>query len=145
MSTEAGICFNFRDRVLPSSLVRALAESGWGCDLDGTIGLLSSDSFNDGEWETVACKDLSHLLRWAEPFDTVAGGLGFLIVHRASGIGGTMVMDQSRNSLSWGISVNIPHIDSDRMLVDFSKCLSLVWPAIKLANLNVVSIDMHVE
>ena len=145
MSTDVSITLNFNKKIRPSSFVQALADTGWGCDLDGTVGILSFPDDNASDWECIPCKDLSKLRSRATSWDDIDSGFGLAVVHVHTGIGGPMTTGKERNSLYWGVSVNIPHINGGRMLIDVSKCLAAIWPALQLAELMVLSIDMRIE
>lgn len=145
MSAEVEIRIYFKNEISPSLLVERFLNTGWDVDLDGSLSLLAPKDFDSGDWETIQNQDISHLLKWSKTIDRKRGGFGFLIVHRASGIGGTMIMDVDRKILAWGVSVNIPHLLNERMLVDFSQCLSVIWPAVNCGEIIVNRFEMFLE
>lgn len=145
MSTEANICVRLQEALVPSVFIKALTDSGWGKDLDGSVSILSPNHFETGDWEILSGLQISDILQWVGTLDNVQGGFGLLLVHQPTEIGGTLSISRDRLALDWGISVNIPHISSERILVDFSKCITLLWPAICAAHLRVRRIEMYSE
>lgn len=145
MGTEAYIDIALHTPVTPSLFVHALLESGWGMDLDGSVSLLGTAGYANGEWEFIPNANASYILKWAKSLDDAHGGWGILLVHQTTGVGGTLVFDDARTSFAFGISVNIPHLLDDRRLVDFSLCMRALWPAVCVANLEIDTIDMHIE
>lgn len=143
MSVDVEIRVSFSEEIVPSALLAGLIQTGWGLDLDGSLSILEPVSDGDADWEVVVGEDVSYLLQWAEGMDVLPGQFGFLVVHRPSEIGGVMIVDADRRSLMWGISVNIPRLFDERRLIDFSKCLEILWPALDSERFRVSEWSMH--
>lgn len=135
MEDNSVIHIEFCHVIAPSNLVRALIDTGWGAGSDGTISVLAPTFFGlTRVWTKLDNPGTSPLLKWAEAHDKGRRGLRFALTHKPSEIGGTMTIARGRRSLDWVIHGNIPYIFPDRIIVDVSKCLEIIFPAINSAS-----------
>jgi len=135
MESDAVIHIDFDHAITPSRLVSALMDAGWGASDDGVISVLSPTIFGQmRNWKKLEGAGRLSFLNWAESHDKGKRGLGFSLVHQATGIGGPMTIGKGRRSLDWTIRGNVPYLFADCATVDVSKCLSIIFPAINLVS-----------
>jgi len=149
MSVDAGIDFLFKSAITPSALVKALLGTGWGPDPEGEMSLYPpadpAQAPWDNDWQKVKGGDISYLVTWVARLDEPSGEFGFDLFHRETGICGPFLISDDRHSLRWATHANIPYIVSHRNMVDFSKCMSVIFPAIKSAGLAIKRIEMYAQ
>ncbi|MGR8934664.1 MAG: hypothetical protein ACU837_09790 [Gammaproteobacteria bacterium] len=147
MSVYVGINFDFSSPIVPSVLIKALLESGWGADEDGSISLLSREIHDsrDGDWKRIEEAAISYLLKWAMFSDRSDSILGFALTHQKTGIGGPIIIDEGRRSLAFIVQINIPRLFQHRNMIDFTKCFSIICPAINSIGLGIVRVEMFAE
>ncbi|MGR8934663.1 MAG: hypothetical protein ACU837_09785 [Gammaproteobacteria bacterium] len=136
--------------IVPSSFFKSLMESGWQINVDG----ISHDDFTSAllcDLKCVESRRRAYLWRWlkglvgGKSFDDSSGELVFSAVHQETGMGGSMIISEDRQSLHWVIQANIPYFLQNTVFVDFSKCLSIIFPAINSVGQGYFEINAYAE
>lgn len=144
MSTDTSIRMELAPLIHPSLLLGSMVNHGWGLDIDGTFSFFGPTNHFACEWNVAKDGSIDKLLNWSRILEETDGQFGVVLVHKPSGIGGPFACND-RRTLHWGISINIPYIFDNKHLVDFSKCLSILWPALMAAQLNVIGLHCYAD
>jgi hypothetical protein len=139
MSTDAGISWQFQQRVLPSRLWAAFQLAGWGRDVDDSISILTPENVSTLEWIHLPDANFSQLAEWFAHLDCAdAQTYGILLVHQKTEIGGHFFVEG--HTVHWWINVNIPYDEQAHRIVDHAQCLRLIWPVLNALDTPMVEL-----
>lgn len=130
MSILASINLEFVAPIQPWPLLQALLSCGWWTDDKAAFHVVGPDGFDNMDDQLLTPADKPTLQRWASGLVDTSRGFQVVLKHFPSGLGGGFLVFQGWKSVSWVISINQPRIGTSR-LVDFTRCLKVVWPAIE--------------